>query len=70
MGCVVWEALVKAVLLGTQRLGQRPLAEMVPLSEEMEPLIDGDSLEVEILQVLAIASVQRRAGRVLPRGGG
>ena len=68
MGCVVWEALVKAVLLGTQRLGQRPLAEMVPLSEEMEPLIDGDSLEVEILQVLAIASVQRRAGRVLPRG--
>ncbi|USR89815.1 DUF5691 domain-containing protein [Phormidium yuhuli AB48] len=65
---MVWEALVKAVLLGTQRLGQRPLAEMVPLSEEMEPLIDGDSLEVEILQVLAIASVQRRAGRVLPRG--
>ena len=69
VGCVVWEALVKAVLLGTQRLGKRPLAEIVPLSEEMEPLIDGDSLEVEILQALAIASVQRRAGRVFPRVG-
>lgn len=64
---MVWEALVKAVLLGTQRLGKRPLAEIVPLSEEMEPLIDGDSVEVEILQTLAIASVQRQAGRVFPR---
>ncbi len=64
---MVWEALVKAVLLGTQRLGKRPLAEIVPLSEEIEPLIDGDSVEVEILQALAIASVQRQAGRVFPR---
>jgi len=66
---VVWEALVKAVLLGTQRLGKRPLAEIVPLSEEIQPLIDGDSVEVEILQALAIASVQRQAGRVFPKLG-
>ncbi|MFO8039790.1 MAG: DUF5691 domain-containing protein [Sodalinema sp.] len=64
---MVWEALVKAILLGTQRLGKRPLAEIVPLSEEIEPLIDGDSLEAQILQGLAIASVQRQAGRRFPK---